>query len=160
MSDHKAGGCPDGGVCHHWCADGPCFRVGSCGPLSGVFPGDQWPTALRAAGGQEHEDWCRYHDATGCASQPRPAAPVGGQAEPSDAEVRAYWDEHAKHTNPDSAAAEWEAVRAGLRAAARMRDHREPCQAKLPGALVGNTVPCLLDRGHGGEHSAWYGVAR
>jgi hypothetical protein len=63
VSDHKAGGCPDGGVCHHWCpdggvchhgcADGPCFRVGSCGPLPGVFPGDQWPAALRAAGGQE-----------------------------------------------------------------------------------------------------------
>jgi hypothetical protein len=41
---HKAGGCPDGGACHHWCADGPCFRVETCGPLSGVFPDDQWPS--------------------------------------------------------------------------------------------------------------------
>jgi hypothetical protein len=34
--------CPDGGTCHHNCADS-CFRVGSCGPLSGVFPNDDWP---------------------------------------------------------------------------------------------------------------------
>lgn len=34
--------CPDGGACHHSCA-GPCFRVQSCGPLSGVYPDDEWP---------------------------------------------------------------------------------------------------------------------
>lgn len=100
MSDHKAGGCPDGGVCHHWCADGPCFRVGSCGPLSGVFPGDQWPAALRAAGGQE-EPVCPLAEA-GIEHRPHhyltpvpwdcpglPSAPVGGQDEPSDGQIKA-----------------------------------------------------------------------
>jgi hypothetical protein len=38
-SDH----CPDNGACHHGCADNNCFRVGSCSPLSGVFPNDEWP---------------------------------------------------------------------------------------------------------------------
>jgi hypothetical protein len=41
--------CPDGGKCHHECpAAIECFRVGSCGPLSGVFPDDEWPPAIRA----------------------------------------------------------------------------------------------------------------
>lgn len=35
-------GCPDGGRCHHACR-ASCFRVRTCGPLSGVFPGDMWP---------------------------------------------------------------------------------------------------------------------
>jgi hypothetical protein len=35
--------CPDGGACHHECSYLECFRVRSCGPLSGVFPQDQWP---------------------------------------------------------------------------------------------------------------------
>lgn len=38
--------CPDGGTCHHRCPDGSlrsCFRVSSCAPLSGVYPGDRWP---------------------------------------------------------------------------------------------------------------------
>jgi hypothetical protein len=38
-------GCPDGGVCHHSCSDS-CSRVASCGPLSGVYPNDQWPPNL------------------------------------------------------------------------------------------------------------------
>jgi hypothetical protein len=36
--------CPDGGTCHHDCAPSArCFRVETSGPLSGVFPGDEWP---------------------------------------------------------------------------------------------------------------------
>jgi Domain of unknown function (DUF5664) len=36
--------CPDDGTCHHECNLGaPCFRVLTCGPLSGKFPDDQWP---------------------------------------------------------------------------------------------------------------------
>lgn len=38
--------CPDEGTCHHECDDSPdpiCVRVLTCGPLSGVYPGDQWP---------------------------------------------------------------------------------------------------------------------
>lgn len=34
--------CPDGGYCHHECTSN-CFRVLACGPLSDVFPGDDWP---------------------------------------------------------------------------------------------------------------------
>jgi len=37
--------CPDGGACHHSCTD-KCYRVECCGPLSGVFPNDEWPDAL------------------------------------------------------------------------------------------------------------------
>lgn len=41
-----AGRCPDGGTCHHGCyaSDVSCYRVAYCGPLSGVFPNDRWPT--------------------------------------------------------------------------------------------------------------------
>lgn len=42
--------CPDGGACHHECAPVSCFRVGSCGPLSGVYPGDRWPASVVARG--------------------------------------------------------------------------------------------------------------
>ena len=35
--------CPDGGYCHHRCGAGGCFRVLACGPLSGVYPGNEWP---------------------------------------------------------------------------------------------------------------------
>ena len=35
--------CPDQGICHHECGERPCFRVLLAGPLSGVYPGDQWP---------------------------------------------------------------------------------------------------------------------
>jgi hypothetical protein len=43
--------CPDGGRCHHQCAElnsGRCWRVVTCGPLSGVYPGDQWPSDVVA----------------------------------------------------------------------------------------------------------------
>lgn len=40
--------CHDGGTCHHGCADGPCFRVLTCGPLSGVYPEDRWPVEVLA----------------------------------------------------------------------------------------------------------------
>jgi hypothetical protein len=44
--------CPDAGTCHHGCfLDGPCFRVLSAGPLSGVYVADQWPGQLRAEHG-------------------------------------------------------------------------------------------------------------
>lgn len=36
-------GCPDGGHCHHECSIG-CYRVECCGPLSGVYHNDVWPT--------------------------------------------------------------------------------------------------------------------
>jgi len=39
-------GCPDGGTCHHEC-EAACWRVSTCGPLSGVFPGDRWPEEVR-----------------------------------------------------------------------------------------------------------------
>ena len=38
--------CPDGGTCHHECAIQDCFRVACCGPLSGVYPNDQWPASV------------------------------------------------------------------------------------------------------------------
>lgn len=41
--------CPDGGTCHHECGTGGCFRVGSCGPLSGIYLGDTWPESVRQA---------------------------------------------------------------------------------------------------------------
>lgn len=37
--------CPDEGTCHHDCATG-CFRVTTCGPLSGVYPNDRWPEEI------------------------------------------------------------------------------------------------------------------
>jgi hypothetical protein len=46
--------CPDGGACHHGCATA-CFRVRWMGPLSGVYPGDQWPDDVRAAAGPAPE---------------------------------------------------------------------------------------------------------
>lgn len=41
--------CPDDGTCHHDCGVGPCFRVQTCGPLSGVYPRDEWPASVLAA---------------------------------------------------------------------------------------------------------------
>lgn len=47
--------CEDRGACHHSCpmvtdSEGdhgfPCFRVLAAGPLSGVFPDDEWPRTL------------------------------------------------------------------------------------------------------------------
>ena len=43
----SAGDCPDYGACHHDCGDGPCFRVQYCGPLSGVYPDDEWPVDVK-----------------------------------------------------------------------------------------------------------------
>lgn len=45
-------GCPDGGRCHHLCGRTECFRVRTCGPLSGTYPDDEWPDVIvRAFGG-------------------------------------------------------------------------------------------------------------
>lgn len=41
--------CPDGGACHHDCGTASCWRVTTCEPLSGIFPDDTWPPAVRAA---------------------------------------------------------------------------------------------------------------
>lgn len=49
--------CPDGGKCHHECLsygthhDGTytCWRVINAGPLSNVFPNDEWPDGKAAA---------------------------------------------------------------------------------------------------------------
>lgn len=38
--------CPDGGFCHRACENG-CWRVLNAAPLSGVFPRDRWPQALK-----------------------------------------------------------------------------------------------------------------
>lgn len=40
--------CPDSGICHHMCEEdgNGCFRVGFCGPLSGVFPNNEWPQQI------------------------------------------------------------------------------------------------------------------
>lgn len=40
-------GCPDGGKCHHGCAE-RCWRVSHGGPLSGVYCHDQWPPDVKA----------------------------------------------------------------------------------------------------------------
>lgn len=41
------GTCPDAGTCHHACAPGTrCWRVDHAGPLSGVYPGDDWPADM------------------------------------------------------------------------------------------------------------------
>lgn len=42
--------CPDAGTCHHNCPQA-CFRVLTCGPLSGVYLDDAWPADVR----MEHE---------------------------------------------------------------------------------------------------------
>jgi hypothetical protein len=50
----REGRCPDGGYCHGRtlaagsapCPEGTCLRVRTSGPLSGVFPGDRWPTSV------------------------------------------------------------------------------------------------------------------
>jgi hypothetical protein len=37
--------CQDGGTCHHDCGTrDKCWRVDHAEPLSGVYPGDEWPT--------------------------------------------------------------------------------------------------------------------
>jgi hypothetical protein len=38
--------CPDDGACHHVCGESRCFRTVHCGPLSNVYPNDQWPTEV------------------------------------------------------------------------------------------------------------------
>jgi hypothetical protein len=39
--------CPDAGRCHHGCTWG-CWRVGNCGPSSGVYEDDEWPVDVYA----------------------------------------------------------------------------------------------------------------
>ena len=34
--------CKDGGVCHHFCKDGECFREENCAPLSVSDLNDDW----------------------------------------------------------------------------------------------------------------------
>ena len=50
MSDRE---CPDGGTCHHECSPPACFRVKCCGPLSGVYPRDEWPADIRTRHGYD-----------------------------------------------------------------------------------------------------------
>lgn len=45
--------CPDLGTCHHEC-QAACFRVISCGPLSGVYPDDEWPERMVKAHARRH----------------------------------------------------------------------------------------------------------
>lgn len=47
-AENEARTCPDEGVCHHGCSLlEACFRVEACGPLSGVFPNNEWPEGVR-----------------------------------------------------------------------------------------------------------------
>lgn len=39
--------CPDGGGCGHGCT-ADCWRVQACGPVSGVYPGGDWPAIIVA----------------------------------------------------------------------------------------------------------------
>lgn len=48
LVERPEGRCPDDGTCHHLC-ESSCYRVFCCGPLSGVFPGDEWPADVVAA---------------------------------------------------------------------------------------------------------------
>jgi hypothetical protein len=48
--------CPDDGTCHHECVSGWCFRVSFAAPLSGTYPGNQWPEQVRAEYGQVPPD--------------------------------------------------------------------------------------------------------
>jgi hypothetical protein len=42
--------CPDSGTCHHGCpVVAACFRVAWSGPLTGTYPGDNWPSGLMTA---------------------------------------------------------------------------------------------------------------
>lgn len=38
--------CPDGGKCWHQCTGADCWRVYNAGPLSGVYPNNEWPEWL------------------------------------------------------------------------------------------------------------------
>ena len=49
MSERERPVCPDGGACHHECKPRQCFRVHSCGPLSGVYKDDEWPKHVAEA---------------------------------------------------------------------------------------------------------------
>lgn len=54
MSEKTLPACPDGGTCHHECPSvGACFRVAWCGPLTGTYPGDDWPAGLPEAARRE-----------------------------------------------------------------------------------------------------------
>jgi hypothetical protein len=48
LAGQADGRCPDGATCHHGCSRG-CFRVRYAGPLTGVYPGDDWPDEIKAA---------------------------------------------------------------------------------------------------------------
>lgn len=65
--------CPDGGTCHHLCSQigGGCFRVAFCGPLSGVYPDNQWPEEVRVQNGVQPDV------AEPESSQVRPDEPAG-----------------------------------------------------------------------------------
>jgi hypothetical protein len=45
--------CPDDGRCWHDCKDKECFRVHCCGPLSGIYPDNQWPEHIVATFGNK-----------------------------------------------------------------------------------------------------------
>ena len=45
MGDLGQGACPDGGACHHDCAES-CWRVSTCLPLSGSG-WDDWPEPIK-----------------------------------------------------------------------------------------------------------------
>jgi hypothetical protein len=66
--DHGGRACPDGGTCHHECGAARCFRVDTCEPLSGVFPGERWPDVvhtLNAARPKRPAQIPHLHEVTG-----------------------------------------------------------------------------------------------
>lgn len=101
----QAGKCPDTGTCHHGCwgqrreSEGvvdvrtrPCFRVLSCGPLSGVFPGGAWPEAVvvaerQAAGRQQDRENAGNLERAASALRAAVAATAPGSREDPDIEV-------------------------------------------------------------------------
>lgn len=76
----RSGRCPDDGYCHDLEPCDPlaaCARVGSSGPLSGVFSGDTWPSEIVEAHRIVHE-----------AEQYEPEPPTDDQIREEEAQVR------------------------------------------------------------------------
>jgi hypothetical protein len=49
---YESNTCPDRARCHHRCPLNACYRVRTCGPVSGVFPRDEWPPEIAARHGR------------------------------------------------------------------------------------------------------------
>lgn len=95
------GACPDGGACHHRCVrDGrdptkgrPCWRVRTCGPLSNVFPGDDWPEETKRS----------HRPAPEALARPAHGATVDGGIVRGSVEEETAWDHASGRQPPESA---------------------------------------------------------